>query len=131
MYCLHCGNQIPTARKFCPFCGSELNIEEDDLTRASAPMRDVLSQYDREPELEATVAAGARWTEHIEAGSGSASAGMYRAADYRPETAASPGKDRAYGSVPDPEISARYEAQYQKFRQIYPAMKTLFRTLSR
>ena len=27
---------------------------------------------------------------------------------------------------PDPEITVRYEAQYQKFRQIYPAMKKLF-----
>ena len=27
---------------------------------------------------------------------------------------------------PDPALSARYEAQYQKFRQIYPAMKALF-----
>ncbi|MBQ6582595.1 MAG: xylulokinase [Mogibacterium sp.] len=28
--------------------------------------------------------------------------------------------------VPDPEISARYEAKYQQFRKIYPAMKELF-----
>ena len=27
---------------------------------------------------------------------------------------------------PDPELSARYEAQYRKYRKIYPAMKTLF-----
>jgi xylulokinase len=27
---------------------------------------------------------------------------------------------------PDPEITARYEAQYQKFRRIYPALKELF-----
>ena len=27
---------------------------------------------------------------------------------------------------PDPELTARYEAQYQKFRRIYPAMKELF-----
>ena len=27
---------------------------------------------------------------------------------------------------PDPEIAARYEARYQQFRQIYPAMKELF-----
>ena len=27
---------------------------------------------------------------------------------------------------PDPELSARYEAQYQKFRKIYPAMKDIF-----
>jgi xylulokinase len=27
---------------------------------------------------------------------------------------------------PDPEIAARYEAQYQKFRAIYPAVKELF-----
>ena len=27
---------------------------------------------------------------------------------------------------PDPAIAARYEAQYQKFRKIYPAMKALF-----
>ncbi len=31
---------------------------------------------------------------------------------------------------PDPELCARYEAQYQKFRQIYPAMKALFTNLS-
>ncbi|MCI2056461.1 MAG: xylulokinase [Oscillibacter sp.] len=30
---------------------------------------------------------------------------------------------------PDPEIAARYEAQYRKFRQIYPAVKALFPTL--
>ena len=30
---------------------------------------------------------------------------------------------------PDPELAARYEAQYQKFRQIYPAMKALFPVL--
>ena len=27
---------------------------------------------------------------------------------------------------PDPEITARYEKQYQKFRAIYPALKTVF-----
>ena len=27
---------------------------------------------------------------------------------------------------PDPELTARYEAQYQKFRKIYPAMKNIF-----
>ena len=27
---------------------------------------------------------------------------------------------------PDPEIAARYEAQYQKFRAIYPTVKDLF-----
>ncbi len=27
---------------------------------------------------------------------------------------------------PDPELTARYEAQYQKFRKIYPAMKNVF-----
>ena len=27
---------------------------------------------------------------------------------------------------PDPELTARYEAQYQKFRKIYPAMKDIF-----
>ena len=31
---------------------------------------------------------------------------------------------------PDPEISARYELQYQKFRRIYPAMKELFPVLN-
>ena len=31
---------------------------------------------------------------------------------------------------PDPEISARYETQYQKFRQIYPVMKALFPVLN-
>ena len=28
--------------------------------------------------------------------------------------------------APAPELTARYEAQYQKFRAIYPAMKDLF-----
>ena len=27
---------------------------------------------------------------------------------------------------PEPELAARYEAQYQKFRQIYPTLKELF-----
>ncbi len=27
---------------------------------------------------------------------------------------------------PDPALTARYEAQYRKFREIYPAMKPLF-----
>jgi xylulokinase len=27
---------------------------------------------------------------------------------------------------PDPELVQRYEAQYQKFRRIYPAMRELF-----
>ena len=27
---------------------------------------------------------------------------------------------------PDPEIAGRYEAQYQKFRAIYPTVKDLF-----
>ena len=31
---------------------------------------------------------------------------------------------------PDPEICARYEEQYRKFRQIYPAMKALFPVLN-
>ena len=30
---------------------------------------------------------------------------------------------------PDPETAARYEAQYQKFRRIYPVMKELFPVL--
>ncbi|MBR3165117.1 MAG: xylulokinase [Lachnospiraceae bacterium] len=30
---------------------------------------------------------------------------------------------------PDPEIAARYEERYQKFRKIYPAMKALFKEL--
>ena len=34
------------------------------------------------------------------------------------------------GSVlPEPELAARYEERYQKFRKIYPAMKTLFQEL--
>ena len=36
----------------------------------------------------------------------------------------------AIGSIktvePDPAIAARYEAQYQKFRLIYPALKEVF-----
>jgi len=31
--------------------------------------------------------------------------------------------------IPDPELSARYEARYQQFKQIYPAMKGLFPSL--
>ena len=31
---------------------------------------------------------------------------------------------------PNPEITARYELQYQKFRRIYPAMKAIFPTLN-
>jgi xylulokinase len=29
-------------------------------------------------------------------------------------------------TFPDPELTARYEAQYQKFRKIYPALKSVF-----
>ena len=32
--------------------------------------------------------------------------------------------------LPEPELAARYEAQYQKFRLIYPAMKALFTHLN-
>ncbi len=31
--------------------------------------------------------------------------------------------------VPDPEIAARYEAQYRKFQKIYPTMKSLFQEI--
>ena len=31
---------------------------------------------------------------------------------------------------PDPELAARYEDRYQKFRQIYPACRALFRTFN-
>ena len=31
--------------------------------------------------------------------------------------------------VPDPELTARYEARYQQFRQIYPALKSIFPAL--
>ena len=31
---------------------------------------------------------------------------------------------------PEPALAAKYEARYQKFRQIYPACKELFSTLS-
>lgn len=30
---------------------------------------------------------------------------------------------------PDPELTAKYEERYQKFKEIYPTVKTLFRTL--
>ena len=30
---------------------------------------------------------------------------------------------------PDPELSARYEEQYQKFRKIYPSVKNLFKEI--
>ena len=30
---------------------------------------------------------------------------------------------------PDPELVAKYEAQYQKFRQIYPAAKELYKKI--
>ncbi len=34
------------------------------------------------------------------------------------------------GSIkPDPEIAARYEAQYQKFKEIYPAVKQVYKIL--
>ncbi len=33
--------------------------------------------------------------------------------------------------TPDPEIAARYEAHYQQFRTIYPALKNVFPNLSR
>ena len=33
--------------------------------------------------------------------------------------------------TPDPEIAARYEARYRQFRQIYPACKELFQTLTK
>ena len=32
---------------------------------------------------------------------------------------------------PDPELAGRYEARYQAFRQIYPALKTVFPLLNR
>ena len=31
--------------------------------------------------------------------------------------------------LPDPEIAARYEARYAAFRQLYPALKDVFRDL--
>lgn len=31
--------------------------------------------------------------------------------------------------IPDPDITARYEAQYQKFRKIYPSLKQLFKEI--
>ena len=31
---------------------------------------------------------------------------------------------------PDAELTARYEERYQKFRQIYPSCKALFRALA-
>ena len=31
---------------------------------------------------------------------------------------------------PEPELVAKYEERYQKFRQIYPTVKGLFRTLN-
>ena len=32
----------------------------------------------------------------------------------------------AYVTEPDPELTEKYEARYQQFRRIYPAMKELF-----
>ena len=32
---------------------------------------------------------------------------------------------------PDPEIAARYEERYQRFKHIYPSMKTLFKELNK
>ena len=29
-------------------------------------------------------------------------------------------------TVPDPELTARYEEQYRKFRLLYPALKSVF-----
>ena len=34
--------------------------------------------------------------------------------------------DVADTTEPDPALTARYEAQYRKFRSIYPAMKAVF-----
>ena len=31
---------------------------------------------------------------------------------------------------PDPELTARYEERYQKFKQIYPTCKPLFKKLA-
>ena len=31
---------------------------------------------------------------------------------------------------PDPQLTAKYEKRYQKFRQIYPAVKDLFQKLA-
>ena len=31
---------------------------------------------------------------------------------------------------PDPEIAARYEKRYSQFREIYPALKPVFRKLA-
>ena len=37
---------------------------------------------------------------------------------------------RTTGTIePDPEITSRYEAQYQKFRKIYPSVKNLFKEI--
>ncbi len=31
---------------------------------------------------------------------------------------------------PDPELTAKYEARYQQFKQIYPALKPVFKALA-
>jgi xylulokinase len=30
---------------------------------------------------------------------------------------------------PDPELTAKYEARYQQFKQIYPALKPIFKAI--
>ncbi len=35
----------------------------------------------------------------------------------------------SFTTEPDPELTARYEAQYQKFRTLYPTLKPIFRTI--
>ena len=60
-------------------------------------------------------------------GMGAAMLAMVACGDY-PDVAAACEKMVSVASVvtPEPELAARYEARYQQYRQIYPAVKQLF-----
>ena len=63
-------------------------------------------------------------------GYGGAMLAMVGAGEYENIVECSKALIRTTASIePDPEIAARYEEQYQKFKAIYPVMKPLFQTL--
>lgn len=63
-------------------------------------------------------------------GYGGAMLGMVACGEYAAVAEACKALIKIAGTVePDPALTARYEAQYQKFRQIYPAVKGLFPVL--
>ena len=60
-------------------------------------------------------------------GYGAAMLAMVGAGAYESVEACADALVRVTGTVqPDPELTKRYEAQYRKFQNIYPAMKALF-----